>query len=265
MFKLFVVVIALFHSIVAFGVEWKIERVDIFDEQTQKTKTHSNCQGSVFIDLRNKFVVFPSIYEAGIWSFNSCDANIFNSEIFGTYTLKNHSLPQTDKIVVITFSDSKSFEGYIGKVVVHNKNLTKTFYLSRDESEISAADYLPILKEMFENIKFDWVYVCESSEGDLYFFKSESVKTSSSAYVKVWTKKYLRTYKYKGVIYKNVEVKTLMTFDCDNTQVSAEDEIYYTSNGKIINSETGSTGWVNVPPESLGETLLNTACELFKK
>lgn len=110
-----------------------------------------------------------------------------------------------------------------------------------------------------------WILVGHDLEKTSYYIKSTMESKDFSNAYKVWVKELMPTFKIKTKIYKNVKILILYSFYCEEKQISKEQWVLYDSNGKVItNSQPYDTGIPeNVIPDSMGESLLNKACELF--
>ena len=116
----------------------------------------------------------------------------------------------------------------------------------------------------------DWAFVCTNKDGkEKYYIKSTPV-SNTEGMIKVWTKSSLPKYtnKRNGKTYLNVESKILYEFDCGERKMQILSIIVYNSSGDIISSyepKEYELEWKNAVPESIGELLLDKACELFNQ
>ena len=109
-----------------------------------------------------------------------------------------------------------------------------------------------------------WTFVCLGTNGDHWYIKNEPVNKEYGE-IKVWFKT-LTVLKINKKIYKHVEGKELLVIKCKAKQSKTISTIYYSSTGKILlQKETSSASFEDVIPNSVGELLLNKACELFNK
>jgi hypothetical protein len=113
-----------------------------------------------------------------------------------------------------------------------------------------------------------WIYVGKSSDGNPYYMRSTSVESSLTK--KVWVKhnKSKLTVKKSGrtLTYINGYDVLLYEFNCEEKQLMLHSVISYSSKGTVVDSyrpQDYEKEWSDVVPESVGEMLLEKACELF--
>lgn len=113
------------------------------------------------------------------------------------------------------------------------------------------------------NINPEWIFVGSGKESAYYLKTDYAIKTTTG--IKVWAKIYKTSWEIKGVVHKNVQVRNLLIVDCQGRQTKTLKYIVYNKSNKIIDSFTFSDDneWEDVIPGSLGESMLEKACELF--
>lgn len=112
----------------------------------------------------------------------------------------------------------------------------------------------------------DWIYVCKKTNGlDKFYMKSTCVSANDHV-IKIWVKDIAASFTYSGRTYRNVSTETLYEFDCSGRQLQIDQAVTYDSEGNTIESyeyEDYERKWTDVVPGSIGEMLLNEACQLF--
>ena len=58
---------------------------------------------------------------------------------------------------------------------------------------------------------------------------------------------------------------TMANLDCEGRRLKSGTVIYYSINGDVAESERAQGDWQPVTPDSLGEAMLDAACEYFAK
>jgi len=92
----------------------------------------------------------------------------------------------------------------------------------------------------------------------------------NSGSIKIWTKKDLKktTVKKNGKVfaYTNAKELQLIYADCANQRIKLVISTVYNSQGKPVDSWTNGPyeqEWIDVVPDSMGDSLLDKICELF--
>lgn len=101
-----------------------------------------------------------------------------------------------------------------------------------------------------------------------YYFDYDYSHTKGY-YVTAWIKADYRTPQKlnNGKLYR--QTKTLYYFDCDNKKLVNGEMIFYTSTGGLVASQKGyattytSDSWNKAIPDSVGDALLNSACNAY--
>lgn len=113
----------------------------------------------------------------------------------------------------------------------------------------------------------DWRFLGSSSMSDEYYNIKTIEKYSNAG--KVWTKSIYtkngtaETVKVLGKKYKNVFSSLSNKYiDCANRKISLISTVYYSINGSVVDSFDYENDMesINVPPDSMGDTLLNIVC-----
>lgn len=113
-----------------------------------------------------------------------------------------------------------------------------------------------------------WIEVAKSKDNQPVFMKN-AVANIDDYGIQVWIKQPVLSFKtIKGVVYKNTIMKTLYSFNCSQNKIQTRTTIMYSSKGTVIASYKrpeyeNSLDYEDIIPETLGEQLLNKACELF--
>ncbi len=121
----------------------------------------------------------------------------------------------------------------------------------------------------------EWLYVGTAKDGSATYIKStysnkNQVYSNNSFHnvYDVWTKSNIKKGTWNGKTYRDVEEKALYSFDCNASQLERLQQIIYDRNGNMIYSYAPAsyeTRWNSAAPESMGELMLNKACQLFNK
>jgi hypothetical protein len=115
----------------------------------------------------------------------------------------------------------------------------------------------------------EWNFVCNSLDKETYYMNS-SYLSKGDMTIKIWVKKLIEKQifvkKGKSKIRKTVinEEKILWEFDCENQKSMIHYGILYNSSGKVIEEYEPldyQKEWSMIIPGSIGESLLNKACE----
>lgn len=120
----------------------------------------------------------------------------------------------------------------------------------------------------------DWYYVGVDKDGDKWYVKSSYVKKEddygSGENIKIWTKKELKktTIKRKGksLTYTNAKELQLILANCSDKRIKVITTTVYNSQGNVIVNytyEDYEQEWIDIVPDSVGESVLNKICELF--
>ena len=115
----------------------------------------------------------------------------------------------------------------------------------------------------------EWIYLGTTNQLDKYYIKSAYISKvnygNRENVVRIWGKTILGSWTYKKRVYKNVLTKALWEVDCKNKQNRVSIVIYYSATGSIIKESPGSEfdPFDDPPPDSMGEKLINTVCNLF--
>ncbi|TVT39205.1 hypothetical protein FNT36_16225 [Hymenobacter setariae] len=115
-----------------------------------------------------------------------------------------------------------------------------------------------------------WALVAKDPNGESYSMKS----ASNEAYTynkKVWvrhTSPRLTTHTKDGrdAVFPNASEVKLYSFDCNSRRLMLYQVVVYNSKGLVVNTykeEEYERTWDEVIPDSIGEMLLNKACQLF--
>lgn len=114
----------------------------------------------------------------------------------------------------------------------------------------------------------NWIYIGKSSDGSSYYMRSTSVSNSYTK--KVWVKhsssKLTVKKNGKTYTYVNAYEVLLYEFSCTNNQIKLHSVVTYNSKGTVVDSYNPPDyylEWKDVVPDSVGEMLLEKACELF--
>lgn len=113
----------------------------------------------------------------------------------------------------------------------------------------------------------EWIY-CGESEGDntLLYIRNNYITKNYSG-IKIWTRVIMPTKKLKGKVYKNTIDEVLMLINCEEQTLQMLKIVTYSSTNKILD-QTGDYFYKpsqNVNPNSMGEKIVNKACELFNE
>jgi hypothetical protein len=110
-----------------------------------------------------------------------------------------------------------------------------------------------------------WFYLGKIREGESIYISSKCV-SNNLGIIKAWIKITNDTIKYNGVIYKNCQEENLYLINRNEEKIRTIETICYSSSGKVIydnGQEENETEWLNVPPDSMGEIIYNSACAIF--
>jgi hypothetical protein len=115
----------------------------------------------------------------------------------------------------------------------------------------------------------DWIYVGQSAKDESkYYIRSTPV--ANNYHKKVWikqTNKKITIQKNgKSVVYNDAYDLILYEFNCNDRQILIHSMASYSSTGTLLESykpEEYEKEWSDVIPDSVGEMLLNKACELY--
>ncbi len=113
-----------------------------------------------------------------------------------------------------------------------------------------------------------WIEVTKNKHKNPIYMKSTLTNIDEYG-IQVWLKQDLPSFKTtKGVVYKNVHMKTLYSYNCIKIKMQVRSVVMYSSKGEIISSYNrpeyeNSFDYEDVVPETVAEALLNKACELF--
>ncbi len=119
----------------------------------------------------------------------------------------------------------------------------------------------------------DWNFVCNSLDKETYYMNS-SYLSKGDMTIKIWVKKLnekqIFVKKGKSKIRKTVinEEKILWEFDCENQKEMIHYGILYNSSGSVIKQYEPldyQKEWNIIIPGSIGESLLNKACEIYNE
>jgi hypothetical protein len=117
------------------------------------------------------------------------------------------------------------------------------------------------------NSTTDWIYVGTGSGDNRYYIKTENI-SKNTAFIKVWGKVISPVNKVKEngkeVIYLNTREMILWEFDCKNLKMRIISNTLYLSDGTFVRSNNALDEFNYVIPESMGESVLIKACDLFK-
>lgn len=107
-----------------------------------------------------------------------------------------------------------------------------------------------------------WIYVTQSDDMKVYI-QSEYISKEYRR-IKVWTKWiYKQPYKYKGKIHQNFYYNHLAVWDLNDKQYKVIAAVNY-AHDKYIDSYTPNLEeWIDVNPESVGESILEMIEKLF--
>jgi hypothetical protein len=248
------------YSILSFSQNWKIEKIKVYNSKQKKTTIDSTATGSIALDNINNVIYVVENGNFNTYSFNYCQ-KIEGDSHYSSYELKQIDLSKPKGNVVITYSDNNE-----GKLIFSIDEFTKTYYLfSTDSPYYNPGNYIQYLESYFKKIHFDWIVAHKETNGSIFYIQSVPLEKTYNQ-IKIWVKELCRSKKVKGILYKNVEIKHLMTFDCNSKQVLIGDNYYYDSNKKIIYTVLADyPTWENIVPESIGEMLLNKVCEFLNK
>jgi hypothetical protein len=115
----------------------------------------------------------------------------------------------------------------------------------------------------------NWIEIGKSSISDETFYINSTYVSNDNNIVKVWIKTTtIKTIKNKSKSSKKIKTdkKFLYEFDCQNNKLRILYAVYYNSSGNVIdtyNPNEYALDWEIAIPDSLGEYLLNKACELY--
>lgn len=114
----------------------------------------------------------------------------------------------------------------------------------------------------------EWKFVVENESKDLRYFLDTSRIDYDDSKIWIWfLMDYTRPQKIDAGTYYSME--SLEAISCVNRESSFYDYIYYAEpggRGKVIESDSfGGAGPVIALPDSIAETLVITACEVFVK
>lgn len=115
----------------------------------------------------------------------------------------------------------------------------------------------------------EWILAGYSSSSEPYYVNSTLLERDGeniTIWIKSITEKKTISKKTKKTIYSNSENKILYEFNCSGSKLKLKYAINYNSKGEVISNykpEEFEQEWEYVVPGSIGEILLNKACELY--
>lgn len=118
----------------------------------------------------------------------------------------------------------------------------------------------------------DWTYVTaqlkHNNDTCLVYIKPTCIY-SDNGIIKIWSKEYSQIKEVNNNYYENEISMTLFLFNCRTQEMKILTVVEYDQNGnKLYDSEIGNdpnNNWQNIIPETVGDKLINKACELFNK
>ena len=151
-------------------------------------------------------------------------------------------------------------EDYQGAIDDYNEAL------AIDPNDAWAPTALEIAKQALrEN---EWIDARTLANGDKLFLKSSYVSKNESL-IKIWAKKEFKKMSLnkngRRITYKNGTSLALFEINCNDRKVKIDSNIYYDSQGNIIERSDAVGDWENAIPDSNGEFILDKACSLFNK
>lgn len=123
----------------------------------------------------------------------------------------------------------------------------------------------------------DWEFITKEVEYDIYYDDSSVIIDKKKHIIKAWVKfkfslvgkksigkeflnNIIGEHKSKDVDY----VVNLYEFDYRENELRYLNQIFYSTSGQVLYSNKKTTNWVDIIPNSLGETMLNKLCNDFK-
>lgn len=130
---------------------------------------------------------------------------------------------------------------------------------------LDSATWAEIEEALIQNL---WQYVLSSSDNKKLFLNLKYMNYEEEYgenLIKSWVKCEYKTYRFKGVNYLKAYSLTLTYFNCYKRQIKQQKAVYYSAGGKVLETkEDDYASWVDIIPDSVGENLLDKACEMIK-
>lgn len=113
--------------------------------------------------------------------------------------------------------------------------------------------------------KPEWLFVTRSAGGTDDFFIRSTYVAKRNNEIKIWIKVESKTATIDNTVYKNVETKELVIFDCGNKKYNVRSIINYSNTGEVIAKEdySASSSFEDVVPDTALETILKKVCETY--
>jgi len=241
--------------------KWIIDSADIFNNKTNKSSTVYPRFGYAFLDMTNHILTFPPEIQQGFFVFNHVEGYLDEDGL--SYYFRDKSFSNTtNKSIHLTLSIPSQESNNNARIYITTNSTTTTIYIRRLAFELIDKEYLTQIKSGLDEIRFDWIYVGDTNEGNNLFLFSTPAKNQTAGEITLWVKEEMLTYKHKNIVYSKAVCKSMMRFDCSSNRILVAENHYYTEKGNLINSDDGSE-WGNVIPETVGEILLKKACLHF--
>lgn len=127
---------------------------------------------------------------------------------------------------------------------------------------------IPISKNQLLSTETQWYYVGKNLENVKWYIRSDGIVLVNHL-IKVWVKSVEPILKFNGHSYKNAIIYMHYLFDC-SAKIYRVISIYaYTSKNDFLfkhdMDEQANTDFMDCPPGSVSEMLLNKACALYNK
>jgi len=261
----FLVVILFSFSIInsyAMQEKWIIDSAVVFNKKTKKILNVNPRLGYAFLDFTNHIFTFPYEVHQGLFNFNHVEGYLTEDGL--SYYFRDKSFSNTtNKSIHLTLSIPSQESNNNARIYITTNSTTTTIYIRRLAFEPIDREYLTQIKSGLDDIRFDWIYIGDTNEGNNLFLFSTPAKNQTADGITLWVKEEMLTYKHKNIVYRKAVCKSMMRFDCSSNRILVAENHYYTEKGNLIKSDDGSE-WGNVIPETVGETLLKKACLHFR-
>jgi len=111
----------------------------------------------------------------------------------------------------------------------------------------------------------NWISIGKGTN-DEEMLMQDRYATKNNTTIEVWTKIKKRKIEILDKTYKNAELKTLYSLNCGERKLLVKRTILYSEKGDVIveSRQRPTDNYDDVVPDTLGEILLDKACELFK-
>lgn len=113
----------------------------------------------------------------------------------------------------------------------------------------------------------NWIYIATNKDGTTISHHKDAT-SNDEAGIKVWLKSVDKVITVKKQKYQNTETKSLFLYNCESKQYKLLKVVTYSSNGKVLDDWSENellADWVDIIPDSMGETMSRAVCKYFNQ